>query len=90
MKTEPINFEIEVIRGYIIEKLAENQRLLFNELDLQMFVARALEQVYIINEKYAEINESEALRICVKDAITDGKVWDSLSIQPLFLLEMMD
>ena len=25
------------------------------------------------NEKYAEINESEALRICVKDAITDGK-----------------
>ena len=34
MKTEPINFEIEVIRGYIIEKLAENKRLLFNELDL--------------------------------------------------------
>ena len=30
-------------------------------------------QNYIINEKYAEINESEALRICVKDAITDGK-----------------
>ena len=25
------------------------------------------------NEKYAEISESEALRICVKDAITDGK-----------------
>ena len=25
------------------------------------------------NEIYAEINESEALRICVKDAITDGK-----------------
>ena len=40
-------------------------------------------QNYIINEKYAEMNESEALRICVKDAITDGKVWDSLSIQPL-------
>ena len=25
------------------------------------------------NEKYAEIGEAEALRICVKDAITDGK-----------------
>lgn len=25
------------------------------------------------NEKYADITESEALRICVKDAITDGK-----------------
>ena len=25
------------------------------------------------NERYAEIGESEALRICVKDAITDGK-----------------
>ena len=25
------------------------------------------------NEKYTEISESEALRICVKDAITDGK-----------------
>lgn len=52
MKTEPINFEIEVIRGYIIEKLAENQRLLFNELDLQMFVARALEQVFKIEDEY--------------------------------------
>ncbi len=25
------------------------------------------------NEKYTEISESEALRICIKDAITDGK-----------------
>ena len=25
------------------------------------------------NEKYAEISESDALRICIKDAITDGK-----------------
>lgn len=52
MKTEPINFEIEPIRDYIIGKLAENQCLLFNELDLQMFVARALEQVFKIEDGY--------------------------------------
>ena len=48
MKTEPISFEIEVIRDYIIEKLAENKRLLFNELDLQMFVARAFVYNHLI------------------------------------------
>ena len=52
MKTESIKFEIEAIRNYIIKKLAENQRLLFNELDLQMFVARALEQVFKIDDGY--------------------------------------
>lgn len=26
-----------------------------------------------MNEKYADISEAEALRICIKDAITDGK-----------------
>ena len=52
MKTEPINFEIEVIRDHIIDELAENKRLLYNELDLQMFVARALEQVFKIEDGY--------------------------------------
>ena len=52
MKRESIKFEVADIRSYIIQELVKNQRLLFNELDLQMFVAKALEQVFKIDDGY--------------------------------------
>lgn len=57
MQMEHIEFNLEGIREYIIQELVKNKRLLFNELDLQMFVARALEQVfkedkYIVHLEY--------------------------------------
>ena len=38
-----IPFKPKAIRKYLIEQLKENKDFLFNELDLQMFVVRALE-----------------------------------------------
>lgn len=43
---QKIEFTPESIREYIINKLKENKEFLFNELDLQMFVARTLENVF--------------------------------------------
>lgn len=40
---ESVCFTPEYIRDYIISQLKENAHFLFNELDLQMFVARSLE-----------------------------------------------
>ena len=48
---------------------AANHILSFLVADYGIGVRESLSE----NEKYAEISESEALRICVKDAITDGK-----------------
>jgi hypothetical protein len=42
-----IAFKPESIKEYIIQKLQENKDFLFNELDLQIFVARALEKVFL-------------------------------------------
>ena len=42
-----IAFKPESIKGYIIQELQGNKDFLFNELDLQIFVARALEKVFL-------------------------------------------
>ena len=43
---ESICFTPESIRDYIISQLETNGNFLFNELDLQMFVARSLECIF--------------------------------------------
>lgn len=43
---ESICFTPEYIRDYIISQLKDNRNFLFNELDLQMFVARSLESKF--------------------------------------------
>lgn len=48
---EKIEFTPDVIKGYILSKLEKNMDFLFNELDLQMFVARALAEVFSKNYK---------------------------------------
>ena len=35
------------------------------------------------NPKYANISESDAVRHCIDDGVTDGKAWDSDYTQPL-------
>lgn len=41
-----IGFDIVAIKSYIIDELKNNKEFLFNELDLQMFVARALDKKF--------------------------------------------
>lgn len=41
-----IKFDITAIKDYIIDELQKNKEFLFNELDLQMFVARALDKKF--------------------------------------------
>lgn len=41
-----IGFDIVAIKSYIIDELENNKEFLFNELDLQMFVARALDKKF--------------------------------------------
>ena len=46
-----IEFTPQSIEEYILEELKGNKDFLFNELDLQMFVARALEKKFSKNYK---------------------------------------
>ena len=44
--TTDIEFTLESIKNYILDQLQNNESFFFNELELQMFVARKLEQVF--------------------------------------------
>ena len=44
-----IEFTPQSIEKYILDELKDNKDFLFNELDLQMFVARALEKEFSEN-----------------------------------------
>lgn len=56
--------------GTVITHYAPNEHVLsFLVADDGMGVQASLSE----NEKYAEISEPDALRMCIKDAITDGK-----------------
>jgi hypothetical protein len=48
---EGLKFTPETIEKYILQKLEENKDFLFNELDLQMFVARSLKKEFSDNYK---------------------------------------
>lgn len=48
---EGLKFTPETIEEYILQELEKNKNFLFNELDLQMFVARALKKEFSENYK---------------------------------------
>ena len=44
--TTDIEFTLESIKNYILDQLQNNESFFFNELELQIFIARKLEQVF--------------------------------------------
>ena len=61
--------DIEIIKGFLIniEKVIADFYMEFKSKFCSFFRTR------FAKDEYSDISESDALRICIKDAITDGK-----------------